>query len=311
MQQAMSTTDETVWKVMVGNKKRWPESLSLSMTLTHTTLEARWHNREQNEVSLRWASTGLPFAAVVQEAGRLPLPPYLKREAEATDYERYQTVYAKAEGAVAAPTAGLHFTPEVMQQLAAKGIAQGFVTLHVGAGTFQPIQETHQGDVAQHPMHNEAIVVSQAQLAALLQYPEGLIPVGTTAMRSLESLYWFGVQLLDQQGQGIFHIPQLWAYTRSQQPLPSAQEALKAVQIYMQAQNLTQLQGYTEIMIMPGYQMRLCRGLITNYHQPQTTLILLVAALIGQDWRKVYQTALDNDYRFLSYGDSSLLLPRG
>ncbi|MCL4164742.1 UNVERIFIED_CONTAM: hypothetical protein GTU68_024897, partial [Idotea baltica] len=200
----------------------------------------------------------------VEQLGELPLPPYLGRKATEKDELQYQTVYAEQAGAVAAPTAGLHFTNRVLQTLADKGIKQEYVTLHVGAGTFLPVKHDL---VIEHEMHGEQIVINRDQLVRIAQHQGSIIPVGTTSVRVLES-------------------------------------------VSMDNQNLTKWMGQTEIFIMPGYEFKLCKGLITNYHMPETTLILLVAALIGEDWREVYQAALDENYRFLSYGDSSLLLPK-
>jgi S-adenosylmethionine:tRNA ribosyltransferase-isomerase len=245
----------------------------------------------------------LPFVTLIQALGTIPLPPYLNREAEASDSETYQTVYSEKKGAVAAPTAGLHFTHEVLQNLEKQGFKQDFLTLHVGAGTFQPIKVEN---IVEHKMHNEQVVFTKATIENLLENIGNTIPVGTTSMRTLESIYWFGVKFL-KGDENPFLIEKLYPYQHEN--LPSVEESLKAILQKMDEENTEEITAETEIFIFPSYQFKICRGIITNYHQPESTLILLIAALIGEDWRKVYHEAMTNDYRFLSYGDSSLLLP--
>lgn len=303
---AMLVTRQTTWSGMIGNKKRWKPGETLSQTLTISgeavTLTASYADHAQNHVQLRWNSDAT-FLDVVLALGEIPLPPYLHRDTEAQDQETYQTVYARQEGAVAAPTAGLHFTEEVLGRLSAKGIQRTFLTLHVGAGTFQPIKvET----VTEHHMHSEQVVYTRALIEGLIQNIGHIIPVGTTSLRSLESLYWYGVKLSRKEGNE-FWIEKLYPYEFETSELPSAEASLRAILSFMDQQNLSEITGETEIFIFPGYDFRLCRGLITNFHQPGSTLILLVAALVGEDWKKIYQEALAIDYRFLSYGDSSLL----
>lgn len=301
--EAMSVPSPVVWECMVGNKKRWKEedviSAGLRIRDTDVMLEATWENREANLVRLSWNGDGT-FLDIVTALGQIPLPPYLGREAENADRETYQTVYAQKEGAVAAPTAGLHFTDRVFEQLAAKQIRTDFVTLHVGAGTFQPIKTDN---VREHHMHAEQLVFTRSLIEGLLNHRDSLIAVGTTSLRSLESLYWFGVKCL--HGETEFFIEQYYPQTVSAPP--SKSEALKAVLDYMEARKLEKLLGETAIFITPGYAFRLIDGLVTNFHQPGSTLILLIAAFVGEDWRKIYREALENEYRFLSYGDSSLL----
>ena len=246
----------------------------------------------------------MPLAQVLEMVGNIPLPPYLKRAATETDATQYQTVYAKREGAVAAPTAGLHFTDQVLTDLKANGHHQVELTLHVSAGTFAPVKVDN---VLEHAMHKELMIIPKAAVEQLLATSGPIIPVGTTSMRTLESLYWFGVML--GQGQDRFEISQFYAYEQVAENLSSRKMALEAVLDHMNQYQLTELVGETAIMIMPGYQMRVCDGIVTNFHQPGSTLMLLIAALIGDDWHKVYDHALANEYRFLSYGDSSLLLP--
>jgi S-adenosylmethionine:tRNA ribosyltransferase-isomerase len=301
---AMTDTGQTVWHCMIGNRKRWKPGEALTMPLGPITLTAEWVNAETNEIGFRWQPAGTSFAAVVQQAGQMPLPPYLKREATEADRDTYQTVYARQEGAVAAPTAGLHFTEAVFEKLQKRGIRHDTLTLHVGAGTFQPIKTT---DPRAHTMHSEQVVYTRANLENLLARLGYVVAVGTTSMRSLESLYWFGVRLL-QNHPNPFHLDQHYAYQVPESSQPTTETAIQAVLTYLERSGQTTLTAQTAIYITPGYQMRLCRGIITNFHQPGSTLILLIAALVGNDWRSIYQQALTNNYRFLSYGDSSLLL---
>ncbi|GAB2785274.1 S-adenosylmethionine:tRNA ribosyltransferase-isomerase [Rhabdobacter roseus] len=304
---AMLVRRECVWACMIGNKKRWKPGEVLSATLTVGTqevlLEASYADYDQNQVRLRWVSDHT-FLDVVQALGEIPLPPYLKRGTEASDKHTYQTVYARHEGAVAAPTAGLHFTDQVLEQLAAQGTQRAFLALHVGAGTFQPIKAS---TVTEHRMHAEQVVYSRELVGQLLEKADQIVAVGTTSLRSLESLYWYGVKLLRREGTS-FWIEKLYPYPLlAAGQVPSAPAALAAVAEHMDEAGLSELVGETEIFIFPGYRFQLCRGLITNFHQPDSTLILLVAAFVGPDWRRLYDEALSEGYRFLSYGDSSLL----
>lgn len=300
--EAMQAHHRCTWQCTLGNLKRWKDE-PLFKTFHGITLKATLRDREEGLVEFEWA-TEHSFAEVVNLAGETPLPPYLHRKAEQADRERYQTIYSHHEGAVAAPTAGLHFTPAIFEQLKAKGIAHDFVTLHVSAGTFQPVKVEN---AVEHVMHNEQVVVTRGNLDHLLS-GRYIVPVGTTSMRTLESLYWYGVKLL-KDPHAVFTISQQEAYAAATR-WPSRDEALRAVVGYMERNQLDLLTGETSIYIMPGYTFRVCEALITNFHQPGSTLILLVAAFIGKDWRKVYNESLANGYRFLSYGDSSLLIPR-
>ena len=300
--EAMQAHRRCTWQCTVGNLKRWKDE-PVVKTFHGITLQATLRDREEGLVEFEWA-TDHSFAEVVNLAGETPLPPYLHRKPEQADRERYQTIYSHHEGAVAAPTAGLHFTPAIFDQLKAKGIAHDFVTLHVSAGTFQPVKVEN---AVEHVMHNEQVVVTRGNLDHLLS-GRYIVPVGTTSMRTLESLYWYGVKLL-KDPEAVFTISQHEAYAAANR-WPSRDEALRAVVAYMERNHLDLLTGETSIYIMPGYTFRVCEALITNFHQPGSTLILLVAAFIGEDWRKVYKESLANGYRFLSYGDSSLLIPR-
>lgn len=307
--QAMEATGEAVWQALIGNRKRWKPTETLTATLpTPTgpvTLTADWRDADQSAVQLRWQPAHLTFAQVIHYAGQIPLPPYLKRDATDADRTTYQTIYSKREGAVAAPTAGLHFTPAVFDALAERGIKHDYLTLHVGAGTFQPIKTDN---VREHAMHTEQVVYTRRNVANLLAHVGRIIPVGTTSMRALESLYWMGVKLLRHDADS-FRLDQHYAYQLPADQHPTPEQALWAVEQYFIETQREIVTAHTGIYITPGYQLKLCRGLITNFHQPGSTLILLIAALIGDDWRRVYAEALERDYRFLSYGDSSLLLP--
>lgn len=306
---AMEATGSAIWQGMIGNRKRWKPAESLSATFATpkgpVTLTASWYDQEQSVVQLNWTPADLRFAEVIQYAGEIPLPPYLKRATAETDRETYQTVYSTQEGAVAAPTAGLHFTPAVFEKLVGKGIAHDYLTLHVGAGTFQPIKAE---DVREHHMHTEQVIYTKQNLQHLLPHLDRLIAVGTTSMRALESLYWMGVKLLLNEPNP-FQLDQHFAYQVPVGEQPSPEEAIGAVLQYLLDTEQESVVAHTGIYITPGYGVKLCKGIVTNFHQPGSTLILLIAALIGDDWRTVYKEALQNDYRFLSYGDSSLLLP--
>ncbi|MER0438979.1 S-adenosylmethionine:tRNA ribosyltransferase-isomerase [Emticicia sp. W12TSBA100-4] len=309
--QVMETTETCTWACMIGNKKRFKEKIVGTYNIEvgeyrirpeNVELTAELVDSEKNHVKFSWNNSDLTFAEIVRYFGQIPLPPYLKRETEQKDYDTYQTVYSKNDGAVAAPTAGLHFTEQVFADLAQKGIKHDFVTLHVGAGTFQPIKVQN---VVEHKMHCEQIVFDKSFIINLLENVSFVIPVGTTSMRSLESLYWFGVKLL--LGKQDFFIEKLLPYNQTESF--TAEQSLKAVIDYMTENNLSQLVGETEIFIFPSYEFKICKGIITNFHQPDSTLILLVAALVGENWKKIYDYALENNFRFLSYGDSSLLIP--
>ena len=304
--QVMEATDAVTWECMVGNFKKWKDGQTLKLSLNDgtvdITLTASIESRSEMRISFTWDNANYSFAEIVELAGKIPLPPYLNREAVDADKERYQTVYSEKEGAVAAPTAGLHFTDKVLEELANNGVKESFLTLHVSAGTFQPIKVKNPKD---HPMHSEQMAVEKQAIEDVIN-SEFVIPVGTTSMRTLESLYWFGVRLLN--GNESFDIQKLEIYNNSED-LPARKESFQAILNWMNKGDMSQLIGKTEIFIMPGYQFRVCNGLITNFHQPGSTLLLLVSAFLKGNWKKVYNHALENNYRFLSYGDSSLLLP--
>lgn len=300
--ETMASGSPCTWSCAIGNLKKWPSGISLQKTTGQDTLVANLVDRNSGSVEFSWDSKRC-FAEIIQIAGETPLPPYIKRKTEDSDTERYQTIYSHHDGAVAAPTAGLHFTPQVFASLQERNIRHDFVTLHVSAGTFQPMKS---GNPDEHIMHQEQIMVSRTNVSNLLVPGRRIVAVGTTSMRTLESLYWYGVKLLREK-EPAFRINQREPYAHDDQP--SAQQALKAVADQMDKNKLEHLVGETSIFIRPGYNFKICNGLITNFHQPESTLILLVAAFVGEDWKKIYEEALNNNYRFLSYGDSSLLMP--
>ncbi len=302
LQQALQSKDDSDWEAIIGGLKKWKEGEWIFIQLPGTLLRARLTDRSKGHVRLSWDSDD-SLAEILDQAGKLPLPPYLKRENQESDKERYQTVYAQNEGAVAAPTAGLHFTPGVLDRLEAAGMDTCKLTLHVGAGTFKPVKVENP---LEHDMHNERMWVSKTSIHQLIHKKGPCIAVGTTSMRTLESLYWWGVKL-ETDPEAPFFVGKLEPY--SVRELPDTVTAFENILRYMDSNNLDHISGSTEILIVPGYRFHVCEGLITNFHLPETTLILLVAAFVGEDWRRIYNSALEQEYRFLSFGDSSLLLP--
>ncbi len=302
---AMQAQGCSTWSCMIGNLKRWKMSQQLQMTLMVEGLEVSLTASQisNNQVKLSWDPAELPFLELIKNAGQVPLPPYMKRAAQPEDRKRYQTVYSRAHGAVAAPTAGLHFTDSILKSLESQGVTKEYLTLHVGAGTFQPIKTE---SVTDHPMHGEQISITKKSIDHLMN-AKNLIAVGTTSLRTLESLYWYGVKLINNLGNE-FHIRKLAPYQQYHN-LPDFSQSLEAVKVHMETKKLETLDGHTEIFIFPPYHIKSCVGLVTNFHLPASSLILLVAAFIGDDWYRVYHEALKEGYRFLSYGDTSLLLP--
>ena len=302
-----ASTECCSWKCVVGNLKKWKNDvLSLINTaddpdVAKLALKASMVRKEGNTavVEFRW-STGVPFSRVLDMAGNVPIPPYLNRETEAIDLERYQTLYARVRGSVAAPTAGLHFTPRVLDAIGQRGIDINDVCLHVGAGTFLPVKSSN---VADHPMHREPFSVGIGLLRKLRDRKAPVIAVGTTSVRTLESLYYAGVGCIENGAPK--DIGQWVPYER-EYPY-STEESLKALVEYLESNNLEELKLGTRIIIVPGFRFRLVDYLVTNFHQPESTLILLVSAFVKGDWRRIYDFALANGFRFLSYGDSSLL----
>ena len=306
MSLAMQSHATCVWQCMVGNAKRWKnnEALTLEFVLKNKSicLQAILEDKENQYVRFNWSGE-VTFAPILELIGNMPIPPYLKREAEEKDKERYQTIFAKESGAVAAPTAALHFTDAVMHKLQRKGIQLLEVTLHVSAGTFAPLKHNNPQE---HPMHKEFLSINKSVIEVISKHQGPIIPVGTTSMRTLESVYQFG-RMLEEKNEPVFHVPKLFAYESSSEL--SRIDAVQNVSAFMGRNSLSTLNGSTEIMIMPGYSFGFCDALITNFHQPGSTLIMLVAALLGNAWKEIYAEALTNNYRFLSYGDSSLLWP--
>ena len=308
---AFAATSRCRWKCVIGNAKRWKnDTLSLYNPHSDAVVAAMGlkadlveRNGETGVVEFYWQD-GNPFSKVLEICGTVPIPPYLNRETEAIDTERYQTLYARVRGSVAAPTAGLHFTDEVLEAISAKGIDRENVCLHVGAGTFLPVKSS---DVAEHPMHKEPFVVSLDLLKRIRDNKSKLIAVGTTSVRTLESLYYVGVSCIENgepQDVGQW-VPYEREYSYS------LNESLDAIIAYLQSHGLEELKVGTRIIIVPGFRFRLVDILVTNFHQPESTLILLVSAFVDGDWRRIYDYALANGFRFLSYGDSSLLFRRG
>jgi S-adenosylmethionine:tRNA ribosyltransferase-isomerase len=298
------------WKCMVGNAKRWKEDVLTKLVIVNgveVELRAEKTGRAGDlfEVYFTW-DTDVTFAELLHYAGVLPLPPYLNRNSEVGDEQTYQTIYAKHEGSVAAPTAGLHFTDEVLAQLHTKNITTAEVTLHVGAGTFKPIKaET----LAEHDMHEESIYIPIEILQRIshqLQSNNTIIAVGTTSTRTLESLYWHGVKVIKGFAEGACYIKQWDAYELDASNI-SAAMAIEAIITHLTKQQLEVLHGSTQIIIAPGYTFKMVDVLVTNFHQPENSLILLIAAFVGTDWCNIYEYALKHDFRFLSYGDSSVL----
>ncbi len=298
------------WNCFIGNNKKWKEgSLSRQLDIhgQSVTLIATRRKAVGNAwiVDFDWDG-GLSFAELIDQAGVIPLPPYLHREAVSSDNERYQTVYALHQGSVAAPTAGLHFSPEVFEALRQKGIATDFITLHVGAGTFKPVSTP---TIGEHEMHVEKIEISRSNIECILNHlGHTVIPVGTTTVRTIESVYWFGVKLSRNSKLDAMHVMQ-WDPYELESLSVSTEHAYKNVLQWMEEQGIEQLEGDTQLMIAPGYRYHVISGLITNFHQPKSTLLLLVSALVGDAWKECYRYALDHQFRFLSYGDSCLFLP--
>lgn len=308
---AMLQSGKLWWKCLVGGAKKWKETL-LTKTILHgdkkilLTAERKAQIEDYYLIEFNWDDSSLSFAEILHAAGVIPLPPYLNRNAETSDLDRYQTIYAKYDGSVAAPTAGLHFTDAIFDSLASKNISREYLTLHVGAGTFKPVKAEK---IEGHDMHAEFIEVRIDFIQKLInQIPQQIIPVGTTSMRTIESLYWLGVKIILNPAIALTElIVHQWDPYNIDASSISATDALSALLQWMQKNETELLITKTQIIIAPGYQFRIAKSLITNFHQPQSTLLLLVSALIGDDWKKVYQYALDNEFRFLSYGDGCFL----
>jgi len=308
---AFQTTKSCVWKCMIGNQKKWKgERLQKTIRIDDAEVELYAEQTEpehnKNLIRFSWNNPNIEFSRIIEQAGSLPIPPYLNRETEQSDLERYQTVYSKIKGSVAAPTAGLHFTEKVFEHLKVEGHELAELTLHVGAGTFQPVKsETISG----HEMHSEHLYISRDFLNKLILHSGKRIAVGTTSVRTLESLYWLGLQAIENPQIDITNlkVTQWEAYQENNDNI-SANDALLALSGLFDRHQTDYLSASTQIIIAPGYQFRIIDGLITNFHQPQSTLLLLISAYLGEEWRRIYDHALENNYRFLSYGDSNLYL---
>ena len=307
-------TEHAAWLCMIGNLKKWKEgALKREITvkgkpLTLTAERGACHGTS-HWVDFRWNNPEITFADILEVFGELPIPPYLNRETQESDKETYQTVYSKIKGSVAAPTAGLHFTPRVLDALREKGVALEELTLHVGAGTFKPVKSE---EIEGHEMHTEYISVNRSTLEKLVAHEGKAIAVGTTSVRTLESLYHIGVTLLHNPNatEEDLHVKQWQPYeTALETAATPAVDALQAIIAYLDRHHMETMHSSTQIIIAPGYEYRIVKAMVTNFHQPQSTLLLLVSAFLHGDWRKIYDYALAHDFRFLSYGDSSLLIP--
>jgi len=310
---ALQAKGSVIWKCLVGNVKRWRSGVirkdlqhgSNAVVLTAEKLE----DLGEGCFSIRfsWSPETLSFAEILEHMGRVPLPPYITRAPAELDTDRYQTVYARADGSVAAPTAGLHFTPEILAQLRAANIEFGQVTLHVGLGTFRPVSTP---DISAHIMHREKILVPLELIRRLIREPDKkVIAAGTTTVRTLESLYWTGVKILREERMPELSVRQWDPYEKKYAAGIPVAEALEALTDHLAKEGTHEFSGNTELMIVPGYRFRLTGGLITNFHLPQSTLLMLVAALAGKEWKSAYDYALDHGFRFLSYGDACLFFP--
>ena len=305
------TTDHCAWYCLVGNLKKWKEGTLRreieihGQTVVVTATRGELHGTS-HRIDFEWTGD-FSFAEIIDAMGELPIPPYLNRETQESDKTTYQTVYSKIKGSVAAPTAGLHFTPEVLADLDAHGIQREELTLHVGAGTFKPVKSE---EIEGHEMHTEYVSVRRDTIRKLIDHDGCAIAVGTTSVRTLESLYYMGLKVMRDPSlnEDQLHVAQWEPYT-GDSPSCDTVTALKALLAWMDARSLTVLHSSTQIIIAPGYDYHIVKMLVTNFHQPQSTLLLLVSAFVKGDWHKIYDYALSHDFRFLSYGDSSLLIP--
>ena len=307
---SFSSRESVEWKCIIGNLKKWKRGVLMTTFIYNNNSYKLFAERLQEEgetlnIKFSWTATGLSFGEVIELTGHMPLPPYINRADEQADIERYQTVYSSIDGSVAAPTAGLHFTDTVFGDIESKGIKKVELTLHVGAGTFKPVKSDN---VINHEMHCEHFSIDKKTLELIHNFKGKIIPVGTTSVRTLESIYWLGVKLLriPFDFSNVISLTQWEAYE-----LPatiSKEESLEALLKYLEKENMKILHASTSIMIVPGYDFKITSGMVTNFHQPRSTLLLLISAFTGKKWKELYIFALNNNFRFLSYGDSSLLL---
>lgn len=312
IQNSFQVQGECQWKCLVGNAKRWKEGL-LSLSLDYNGEEVVLYAEKLKSIGnsflirFKWTPSHLTFSDMLMANGSIPLPPYMKRNTTKEDVERYQTIYAEHQGSVAAPTAGLHFTKNVMTKIAENNISKAFISLHVGAGTFKPVIYKN---IENHEMHTEQVVFQKKLVEQLIEFKDkSIIAVGTTTTRTLESLYWFGVRII-KNGKADFHIHQWEPYDNEYSEKVSALESLSAIVNYMNENNLEEIHGDTQIIIAPSYKFKIIDILVTNFHQPKSTLLLLVSAFYGHQWKDTYKYALENDFRFLSYGDSCLFFSK-
>lgn len=312
IQLAFQQKSGVVWKCFVGNSKKWKEGflkkiISINGRDVVLNIQRVGRDSESHLIEFSWGNEELTFSQILESVGLVPLPPYLNREAVKDDKDRYQTVYAKHDGSVAAPTAGLHFTPEILNRFSEKGMPVEEVTLHVGAGTFKPVSSDTIGG---HEMHVEKIIVKKSTIEQLLSLSKkNVVAVGTTTVRTLESLYWFAAKLIHNPDTN-FYIEQWDPYNEELRFDKPIDEMLEILIRHMNSNGLDVLHGETQLIIAPGYEFKVVDILITNFHQPQSTLLLLVSAFIGEQWKDVYEYALENNFRFLSYGDSCLFFKK-
>lgn len=309
---AMLEKEKVFWKCLVGGAKKWKAATTLEKILeiegNKVSLYATMIERQNDTfiIEFNWSNPQYSFAALLDGAGVIPLPPYLNRAADETDKTNYQTIYATHNGSVAAPTGGLHFTEKIFQSFIPKNIQHSFVTLHVGAGTFKPVTAS---SMQEHEMHSEFLDVSIDLIDELINY-KNIIPVGTTSLRTIESLYWIGVKIMSNGNDLPWPFGGLSQWDAYELPQDIQKEAaLSALKNWMIHHKSNRLITKTQLLIAPSYQLRIANALVTNFHQPHSTLLLLVAAVVGKNWRNIYEYALENDFRFLSYGDGSLLFP--
>jgi len=301
----LSATKSCRWKCLVGGVSKWKEEhLELKMKNEELKITLLQKLTDAYVIGFDWKGNS-SFAEIIEEAGNIPLPPYIKRKPEADDSNRYQTIYAAHDGSVAAPTAGLHFTETVFEKLASKNITHDFVTLHVGAGTFKPVKAA---TMDAHEMHAEWIDVNSSSIKNIIANLDNtIVAVGTTSLRTIESLYWLGVKASLYPSSPQLQLGQWEVYEELAGTTLTVKAALESLLQWLQKNNTMRLFTQTQILIAPGYNFKIAKALVTNFHQPQSTLLLLVAAAVGDDWKKIYNYALENDFRFLSYGDGSLL----
>ena len=309
VQIAMQANNKVVWNCLVGGAKKWKMPF-LEKILFHNNKEIRFFAKKINQldgkflIEFSWDDASIIFSEILALIGQIPLPPYIERNTTEEDKDRYQTTYASEEGSVAAPTAGLHFSQELLNKISSNNIALQFLTLHVGAGTFLPVKTDIIND---HPMHAEFFEIEKKLIQYIIENNNQLIVVGTTSLRTIESLYWLGVKIIANPKiiSNDLHLQQWDAYELSEKEIPKL-EALHAIVNWMERNQLATLISKTQLMIMPGYRFRMVKGLVTNFHQPKSTLLLIIAAIVGSEWKAIYQHALDHQYRFLSYGDGCL-----